>query len=613
MKTRHPEFGIPLNRIVYTGKSILILAVFLFASEFNMKAQKTKDVEIVLECVEYIGNGTYKANFGYDNPNKTDVVVPDTNSTLIYDGGNKKLKALHNFKSGRQVNAFQGVFTSNERVLWHVILPNGTVKDVTASINSNHCTGQSNIYPYYTPPPGGKLSNTVIGPELTSLYNSYVATGSATSDYIFQIKNGAVLIEVGAIGGYYNTVLNLLVQSLGFVVESQDVTDNKVTGWFPIANLMSLNNYSSSIEYAQPVFQTIINNSGLAIDLGDFSMRSDFLRNGYGISGKGVKVGVISDSYNSKGVASVDVANGDLPGTGNIDGDFQQVQVLKDYPYTFTPLSDEGRAMLQIVHDIAPGADLAFRTGYIDPSDMAAGIDELADAGCNVIVDDITYITEPFFRDSPISQAIDSVTAGGVSYFSAAGNFGTKSYSAVFTPYTGKSVRGIAGTPHDFGGGDIYQSISLVEGDYIIVLQWDDDSNAKNDYDIYLSDVSGTTLFGFNRDNLGKEPIEILPFTVKGGNATTNIVISRAAGTDNSRLKYVVFRGDISINEYNTGTSTIVGHADAEGANTVGAVKYDNTPYYGVNPPTIASFSSRGGTPVNGVVRQKPDFTAPNG
>jgi hypothetical protein len=62
--------------------------------------------------------------------------------------------------------------------------------------------------------------------------------------------------------------------------------------------------------------------------------------------------------------------------------------------------------------------------------------------------------------------------------------------------------------------------------------------------------------------------------------------------------------------------STIVGHANAEGAIAVGAVLFSNTAPYG-NTPSIASFSSTGGTPVftNGVstVRQKPEITAPNG
>ncbi len=75
---------------------------------------------------------------------------------------------------------------------------------------------------------------------------------------------------------------------------------------------------------------------------------------------------------------------------------------------------------------------------------------------------------------------------------------------------------------------------------------------AGADLDIYLSNTDGTTLFGFNRNNLGGDPIEVLPFTVTGGNVLTNLMIIRAAGSANVNFKYVVFRGDVFINEYNT-------------------------------------------------------------
>ncbi len=66
--------------------------------------------------------------------------------------------------------------------------------------------------------------------------------------------------------------------------------------------------------------------------------------------------------------ASTDVSNGDLPGSGNpVNG--TPVEVLGEYP--FGRRSDEGRAMLQIIHDIAPKATLAFRTGFVSPGDMA--------------------------------------------------------------------------------------------------------------------------------------------------------------------------------------------------------------------------------------------------
>ncbi len=90
-------------------------------------------------------------------------------------------------------------------------------------------------------------------------------------------------------------------------------------------------------------------------------------------------------------------------------------------------------------------------------------------------------------------------------------------------------------------------------------------------------------------------------------------MIVRAGGTGNVRFKYIVFRGNLTINDVITESSTIVGHANADSVMTVGAVRYSQTPAYGVSPFQLESFSSYGGTPVNGIVRNKPDFVAPDG
>jgi hypothetical protein len=66
----------------------------------------------------------------------------------------------------------------------------------------------------------------------------------------------------------------------------------------------------------------------------------------------------------------------------------------------------------------------SFRTGYVSAGDFAQGILQLAADSCDIIVDDITYITEPFLSDGVVSQAVDNVVAQGVTYFSSAGNFG---------------------------------------------------------------------------------------------------------------------------------------------------------------------------------------------
>ena len=143
--------------------------------------------------------------------------------------------------------------------------------------------------------------------------------------------------------------------------------------------------------------------------------------------------------------------------------------------------NDEGRAMLQIVHDVAPKAKLAFHTGFLSAGHFAKAIQKLASpdlpgGSCDVIVDDLTYITEPFQRDGVVAQAVNQVVSQGVTYFSSAGNFGNKSYEAVFNGVTNTAVIP-PGQIHRFGpnAADIYQTINLKPGSYTIALQWSDE------------------------------------------------------------------------------------------------------------------------------------------
>lgn len=471
------------------------------------------------------------------------------------------------------------------------------------------------IFPYFDP--YANKSYDIIGVELTSLHYTYLGTGTYISDDIFQILGSSVRVTIRTKPGQHaNAVALLTTPAYGLVQELNDPVNNLIEGTFPILNLLSMNLLPDLLVSARPIYAAL-SNVGLITSQGDTALRSYRAREVFGVDGQGVKVGVLSDSYNTKlgNPAADDVLRGDLPGATNAAHP-TPVQVLQDYP--FGSRSDEGRAMLQIVHDVAPGADLAFRTGFLGAVDFANGIRALEQAGCDVIVDDISYISEPFFRDGVVAQAVDQVKAQGVSYFSAAGNFGSKSWQGNFAPVAAPA--GVVGQAHNFsntGSTDILQSITLYQGEYTVVFQWDDGTpgaTTNSDFDIYLANNNGNTLFGFNRMNIGGDPLEVLPFVVAADSVQSNIVIVRESGSGPALLKYVVYRGHLVINEYDgLNASTLSGQANAAGAIAVGAVLYTNTPEYsGVNP-TVASFSSRGGTPVNGVYRQKPDICAPNG
>jgi len=567
-------------------------------------------------------NSLPDVNAGLDG--QLDCSTPTTILTGSSSVPNAQFSWLASNGGGISANANTATPTVNFFGTFTLIVTNpatGCSASDTAVVTFDPC-----IFAGYPPPDDGK-SDDIIGSELTSLFENYDGTTNPNPD-IFIISDDEVMVEIIYTEGMYSDLYNILISApFNATIFIDNGTGNRIiTTIIDIEDLDDLNNLNITtgtdlINYVRPVYPAIPT-AGVANTLGDVAQKSDLARNGFKVDGEGIKVGVLSNSYNTLpgNPAQTDVVNGDLPGTGNPDGDTIPIQVLQDYPYSIQ--SDEGRAMLQIVHDVAPKASLAFNTGFISAGNMAQAIRQLQQIGCNVEVDDLTYITEPFFRDGMIAQAVDDVTALGVSYFTSAGNYGDKSYEGIYTPMAAPG--NIVGTAHDFGGGDRFQNISLTPGSYLLALQWEDDFysidslpiGTDNDLDIYLTYDNGITLFGCNRNNIGGDPIEILPFTVTL-NTTTNILVTRETGTGtNVHFKYVVFKipeGGFVINEFNQGNSTIVGQANSTGAITTGAVLYSNTPPFGVSPPTKASFSSIGGTLTYGFPRNKPDICAPNG
>ncbi|RZK46044.1 MAG: hypothetical protein EOO94_03420, partial [Pedobacter sp.] len=365
---------------------------------------------------------------------------------------------------------------------------NYSVEDSTGCIatTSIRVAITSCITPYYEPPLND-TTRTLIGTELTQLFKFPASViDTARVNDIFVTKNNPtgdtrtqVLIDVIVNQGNYQTVLNSLVNDYAFNGQVDNGPNSLIiTGFIPIEFLDDLNVLTQTINYVRPTFPPILSaagRTGNSITQGDKAMFADKARRAWKVSGKGIKIGVMSDSYNKiNNKAPEDVANEELPGKAGTPYPLP-VNVRLDYPYTGG--TDEGRAMLQIIHDVAPDAELYFRTGFISPGSFAEGIKDLRDQGCKIIVDDITYLTEPFFSDGVISKAVDNVTASGVSYFTSAGNFGVKSYEGDFSGIAPPGGQGFVSTArvHDFGNNNYFQDIDLPVGNYTLELQWDDD------------------------------------------------------------------------------------------------------------------------------------------
>jgi len=141
-------------------------------------------------------------------------------------------------------------------------------------------------------------------------------------------------------------------------------------------------------------------NAGSVVSEGDKAETADRARRFYGTDGTGVKVGVLSDSDDFSELA---IATGDLPpNTTTVPGQDGR------------PGTGEGTAMMEIVHDLAPGADLFFATAFNGPERFAANIRALRfQYHCDIIIDDAIYFFESPYQDDIIAQAVDDVTADG--------------------------------------------------------------------------------------------------------------------------------------------------------------------------------------------------------
>ncbi|MGF1453869.1 MAG: Ig-like domain-containing protein [Alphaproteobacteria bacterium] len=446
-----------------------------------------------------------------------------------------------------------------------------------------------------------------------------------------------VAIDAVAVRGETETLLADL-EALG--LRDGAMAGRMVSGLLPVSALDALEQMDS-LAFANPAI-AVTASQGIAENQGDRSVNADIARSQFGVDGTGVRVGALSDSFDALNGADEDIATGDLPPEG--------VQVVQDF-FANDP-SDEGRAMLQIIHDVAPGADLSFATAFGGQATFARNIERLADRGADVIVDDVAYLAEPFFQDGIISQAVDTVAADGVAYFSSAGNQGRSSYEANFRP-TGITLPTAfepGAIAHDWDPGpgvDTILDFTLQPDESVFLsLQWDQpfgslsniSPGASTDVDIYLvdgetglrvRDSDGDFAAGIN-PNIGLDPVEIFRFENEGNTARElGLVIEHARGPEPDFLKIVFFDSANFINEKQpefTGefsNPTVVGHSAAAGAISVGAAFYQNTPRFGVNPPRLNSFSSQGPTSIlfdidgnrlaQPEIRQTPDIVAPDG
>ncbi|WP_370572473.1 S8 family serine peptidase, partial [Methanomethylovorans sp.] len=365
----------------------------------------------------------------------------------------------------------------------------------------------------------------------------------------------------------------------------EDITDHDegnlvAAAWISVNKLEEL----ASLEEVKSIRTVLppVTNVGSVNTQGDDVHGTASVRSGYAEDGSGIKIGVISDGVNY----------------------LAESQASENLPDDVTVLSDgyggnEGTAILEIIHDMVPGAKLYFHDNGANIIAFNAAIDELVAAGCNIIIDDVAWYEEPFFEDGIVASHIeDVINSNNVLYLSSAGNEGDTHYQGTYV-----------------NDGDNFDSeyfiVHMETGSSIkVILQWDDPfGSSTNDYDLLLYDEYDVLAIS---NSTGPDPLEWIEFYNDGPEQDYYIGVYNYEGMAEARTLELFFYPSLGASVDNSNLvveDSIYGHPAAPSVVAVGAVPWNNL-------NTIEYYSSQG--PVTIVypeeyLRQKPDICGVDG
>jgi hypothetical protein len=479
-------------------------------------------------------------------------------------------------------------------------------------------------------------------------------------------RTGAIQIYIELTG--VNSQIIAQLQAADAKIEITDSQHDRIQAIVPPASLLQLESLPFVRFIRLPNYA--VHNTGSVDTQGDAILEAQQARAQLNIDGTGVRVGVISDGIKGvfatscttcQGVAGGPISTGDLPqstGTRNSSGvlvssnggitgkSFQTNGDLEGLPSGtcgFPGAGAEGTAILEIVYDIAPGAQLLFENAGTD-MEFNQAVNDLA-SKADVVMDDINFFGLPYDGTSVVSQntanALNSASNPIRAYFTAVGNNARQHYLGLYQD------SGVDGTKMGLPAGDLhlFQATSITsdilnlgptpedrvilpnQGEVVVVLTWDDPWGASsNNYDLYFLNEATGAVAAASADiqNGAQDPVEFIDYTNKtGAQANFDIVVQNVNNQAQPKhLTLFLFQpecavagplpiasGHPEIHNYNTISSSVAAEADAGGSpasvSAVGAIAADDP-----GNKDIEFFSSNGPT-LDG--RVKPDVTGIDG
>jgi hypothetical protein len=463
------------------------------------------------------------------------------------------------------------------------------------------------------PPVRGTIRTGLMHLDSTGLVQTYIYLDAPTDQLASALDDLGVRIEIRE-------------DERGVWQASIPILQLQAVARFPEVRQISLPNYP-------------VRDAGAIMTEGDAIIRADLARSTYGLAGSGVTVGVISDGvYGLSGSQ----ASGDVPSFV----DTTTCNVVAPLDPTVSAAGSEALAMMEIIHDVAPGASLML--GYWGmgrglPNGTSLQFEQAVDClaqNADVVVDDISFFNNgPYDGTSSVSyntsQELNNLSNPIRLYSTSVGNYAERHYQGDYVD-SGVDVYDLIkpnhGNLHLFqataetvdarGLGPQHYDVVRVynQAPYnsaAVALQWNDAWGASsNDYDLYVFDSAWNLVAASASLQSGTQnPTEWVGWLNQGASpADYYVAISNYNDAAAARTFNVFFYGfglmEVTSggpdHNFNTERSSVPNEADAsDGVVSAGAIDQAD-----VGHDDIETFSSRGPTEDD---RMKPEVTAIDG
>jgi subtilisin family serine protease len=254
-----------------------------------------------------------------------------------------------------------------------------------------------------------------------------------------------------------------------------------------------------------------------------------------------------------------------------------------------------GTACAEIIHEIAPDAELVF--AWYDGTDAAMGeaADWLLAQGVHIISHSAGGLAGPRDGTEWDAQLVDSLAAQGILWVNSSGNEALSHYRGVFTDEDRDGL-------HEFAPGEELLPLYDYSGVVTVILSWEDDwERAARDYDLFLYNANGNELASsqdLQSGEYGHEPVEGIWYEAYG---ETLYAVVKAYAVDRA-VTLDIFTDSGTEVAYPSADHSVSPPGDAVGSLTVGAVNWWDD--------SLAGYSSQGPTSDG---RLKPELSAPAG